>query len=878
MSESNNQVRENISMLGGILGDTLLRHEGQKLLDRVEKIRKLAKKAHKHKDESARQELLEALHEIPDSELLPVTRAFSKFLNLVNIAEQHHDISRFCADGVCRQDSVQTLIQKLRSANIPREEIIAAVDNLSMELVLTAHPTEVTRRTLINKQAKIVDSLLKLELKDLTEAEKNDAMQTIERLICQGWNTNEFRAARPTPVDEAKWGFNVVEHSLWHAIPSFVRELDETLHDELDIYLPVNAAPVRIGSWMGGDRDGNPFVTHNVTREVLLIARSIAARLYVRDLIPLMDELSVSCCTKEVRELVGDAPEPYWAILRKLIADLKATQKWIDGQLEGKKDQGKNIITRSEQIMQPLLLIYNSLVACDLKLIADGELRNVIRRVAAFGVHLVKLDIRQDGERHLLAISELTNYLEIGDYASWSEDEKQAFLIRELKSRRPLVPLDWQPSADTQEVLDTCKVVAETDPSSLGIYIISMAKQASDVLAVLLLLKEAGCKFKIPVAPLFETLDDLERAGEVIERLLGIEWYREHIQDSQHVMIGYSDSAKDAGMFAATWAQYRAQETLVEIGNRHKLKMVLFHGRGGTVGRGGAPAHTALLSQPPGSLKGGLRVTEQGEMIRFKFGLPQAAQNNLRLYASAILEGNLLPPPSPKEEWRELIAEIAKDSCAEYRGIVRGHKDFVPYFRAATPELELGKLPLGSRPSKRKPDGGVESLRAIPWIFSWMQNRLMLPVWLGAGDGLGNAIKNGKQPLLEEMCQHWPFFRARIGLLEMVFLKSDIWLAEYYDRTLVPESLWGLGQSLRDRLQEAIDLVVKINPEHGLLLDEPGILGSIQTRAAYTNPLNLLQAELLKRSRMAKDEPGEIVEKSLMITIAGVAAGMRNTG
>lgn len=878
MSDPKKVLRDNISLLGGILGETLQKHEGKALLDRVETIRHLAKKAQKEKDEDARQELINALHDIPDSELLPVTRAFSKFLNFVNIAEQHHEISRYSADEVRYQDPIAKLVQKLKKENISQEKIESAVEALKIELVLTAHPTEATRRTLITKQAKIVDCLFQLELDDLTENEKELARLKIERLVSQGWNTNEFRAARPTPVDEAKWGYDVVEQSLWTAIPNFVRELDKSLFNELGIRLPVNAAPVKIGSWMGGDRDGNPFVTHRVTREVLLIARSIATRLYIRDLTALIDDLSISPCTKEIRDLVGDSPEPYWTILDKLIVDLKSTEKWINGQLSGHHQQGENRIHTTHQLLDPLMTIYDSLLACDLQLIADGELLNVIRRVSAFGVHLVKLDIRQDGERHIEAINELTQYLGLGEFSNWEEQDKQTFLVNELSSKRPLLPLDWTPSEDTQEVLNTCRVIAETDPNALGIYIISMARQASDVLAVLLLLKETGCKFKIPVAPLFETLDDLERAGDVINQLLAIDWYREHIEDTQHVMIGYSDSAKDAGMFAATWAQYKAQETLVDIGDAHNLKVVLFHGRGGTIGRGGAPAHTALLSQPPGSLKGGLRVTEQGEMIRFKFGLHQAALSNLNLYASAILEGNLLPPPKPKEEWRALISDIAKDSCEEYRGVIRGHKDFVPYFRAATPELELGKLPLGSRPSKRKPNGGVESLRAIPWIFSWMQNRLMLPVWLGAGDGLGNAIKAGNQKVLEEMCHNWPFFRARIGLLEMVFLKSDPWLAEYYDQTLVPKNLWPLGKELRDKLNDAIELVVKINPEHGLLLNEPGIMSLIQTRAAYTNPLNLLQAELLKRSRDAGDSPGEIVEKSLMITIAGVAAGMRNTG
>ncbi|MFC1467659.1 phosphoenolpyruvate carboxylase [Verrucomicrobiota bacterium] len=871
-------LRNNIGMLGELLGKTIKSQLGAEILERVESIRKLAKTSRDKDCSVARDELTATLRELDDHELLPVCRAFSQFLNLVNIAEQHHDISRFCADGACQQDPIDQLVAKLRNDNIDPEDIDTALQTLSMELVLTAHPTEVTRRTVINKHVQMADCLTNLEQSNLTERERNHWIDKLSRLIAQTWNTNEFRSQRPTPVDEAKWGFAVIENTLWYAIPEFIRELDARLDTELDVRLPVDAAPVKIGSWMGGDRDGNPFVTHQVTKEVLLTARWKAIDLYIRDFKELRDELSINACNEAVRSVAGDAPEPYWAIINDLNRKLRSTRDWLTAELTGRPIAGEDLINRSEQLMKPLRLCYDSLAECGLKNIADGGLLDIIRRVAAFGVHLVKIDIRQDSERHLDAIAEITRTLELGDYSQWNEEDKQKFLISELNSRRPLIPRDWSPSEDTQEVLKTCEIIANTDPNALGIYIISMARQPSDVLVVQLLLKEAGCPFKIPVAPLFETLDDLNRAESVISKLLSIDWYRGYMNGEQHVMIGYSDSAKDSGMFAATWAQYKAQEALVKIGEAHNIKMVLFHGRGGTIGRGGAPAHAALLSQPPGSLKGGLRVTEQGEMIRFKFGLPKVAVNSLKLYAAAIMEANLIPPPAPQDEWREVMELLSKTSCHEYREVVRGKPEFVPYFRAATPELELGKLPLGSRPSKRKPNGGVESLRAIPWIFSWMQNRLMLPVWLGTTSALRQAKQEGKSELLAKMCEQWPYFRNRIGLLEMVFLKADNWLAEYYDLTLVSEELWPLGEDLRTRLLEAIELVVEINPEHGLLLDQPGILESIRIRNPYTDPLNLLQAELLKRSRAAGDNPPEMVEKSLMITIAGIAAGMRNTG
>ncbi|MGL4206681.1 MAG: phosphoenolpyruvate carboxylase, partial [Aeromonadaceae bacterium] len=391
-------------------------------------------------------------------------------------------------------------------------------------------------------------------------------------------------------------------------------------------------------------------------------------------------------------------------------------------------------------------------------------------------------------------------------------------------------------------------------------------------------LKEVGCPFRMPVAPLFETQNDLQNAALVMNRLLSVDWYRGYIQGQQYVMIGYSDSAKDAGMFSANWAQYRAMEQLVEIAEREKLKLNLFHGRGGTVGRGGGPAHKAILSQPPGSLKGGFRVTEQGEMIRFKFGLPQVAITSLKLYTSAVLEANLLPPPKPKQEWCEVMEQLAQVSCDHYRSIIRGEANFVPYFRAATPEMELGKLPLGSRPSKRKPNGGIESLRAIPWIFAWTQNRLMLPAWLGTGEAINAALADGKEALLVEMSKEWPFFRTRLEMLEMVFLKADLWLSEYYDQRLVPEELWPLGKRLREELKASTEVVLRLRPQGGLLDDQPWIKESIKLRNPYTDPLNVLQVELLNRSRKSPDDVHPQVDQALMVTIAGIAAGMRNTG
>jgi phosphoenolpyruvate carboxylase len=404
-----------------------------------------------------------------------------------------------------------------------------------------------------------------------------------------------------------------------------------------------------------------------------------------------------------------------------------------------------------------------------------------------------------------------------------------------------------------------------------------MASKPSDVLTVLLLLKEAGCTNPMRVVPLFETLADLEGAAACMTALLNIDWYRGYTKGMQEVMIGYSDSAKDAGVMAAAWAQYRAQEQLVAVCKKAEVKLMLFHGRGGSIGRGGGPAHKAILSQPPGSVDGRIRVTEQGEMIRFKFGLPKLAVQSLALYTSAVMEATLLPPPEPKKAWRDCMQRIAEESVQHYRGIVREEPDFVPYFRAATPEVELGKLPLGSRPAKRKVDGGIESLRAIPWIFAWSQNRLMLPAWLGAGEALQDAADRGELDLLREMEAQWPFFETRISMLEMVYTKAEPNLAKYYESCLVKPELHHLGEKLRQRLQLGIDAVLSLTQATELMSHTPWNRESVKLRNPYIDPLNFLQTELLARTRK-EVEPSASVQLALMLTIAGVAAGMRNTG
>lgn len=865
------QLKESVRFLGTTLGDTIRAQMGDEWLERIENVRKAGRQSFSGVQESS-DELKKLFSELTNDELLTIGRAFSQFLNLANIAEQE-----FNSMGAI-DDPVSTLFEHLESGDIEKGTFEAAFKQLKIDLVLTAHPTEVTRRTLIHKHSELAQCLKDIHQAGITESESSELQTRVADLISQAWHTEEIRTIRPTPVDEARWGFSVIENSLWDAVPSFIRGLDQKVQAQFGLSIPIDASPVQFSSWMGGDRDGNPNVTAKVTQQVLLLARQRAAKLFASDVDRLQIELSMSDCDADLRTTVGDALEPYRALLRPLLNKLNKTHNGIAALLAGKAVDQNDWVGQQSDLLDPLLDCYRSLNACGMNVIANGKLLDTIRRVHCFGVHLLRLDIRQDSERHAEVFSELTRYFGLGDYGQWSEADKQAFLLRELNSRRPLIPANWKPSEDVKEVLDTCKTIAQNSKDGFGIYIISMASLASDVLAVQLLLKESNVNWQMPVAPLFETLDDLNDASKVTRELLSIDWYRGYIQGTQFVMIGYSDSAKDAGALAAGWAQYESQEALVALAEEFEVKLTLFHGRGGTIGRGGLPAHSAIHSQPPGSLSGGFRVTEQGETIRYKFGMPELAKGSLGLYASAILEAIIFPPPAPKQDWRDAMKTMAEKGRDNYRQTVRHDENFVPYFRVATPEQELGKLPLGSRPAKRKPTGGIESLRAIPWIFAWAQTRLVLPSWLGVMKAIQSSLDNGDAQVIKDMQDNWPFFRSRLSMLDMVFNKADPRISEEYDKRLVPTELQHFGQSLRTELNDSVTLLLELLEQKSVMEFDPKGKESMTIRAGYLQPLHFLQIELLARIRALGDAQDPTLERAMMVAITGIAVGMRNTG
>lgn len=849
-------ISNNIRKLGSFLGQTIALDKGEDWLNNVETIRHLGKDA-----VSGEQQAITRMQGIfsqsTEQALLIQARAFSQFLNLVNIAEQQYTVSEQGLSELDLPHPLESLAENLGSQQV--EKIKKALEKLHIELVLTAHPTEINRRTFIYKYHQIAEQL---------ESENETADQRIRELIEQAWHTNEIRQQRPTPLDESRWGLNAIADSIWQAVPQFMRELDDFAQQTTGEPLDDQLVPLTMASWMAGDRDGNPFVTAELSARAILQARLMAAELYLQDFEQLYLELSMHTATQALLNADTQRIGPYRNLLSSVIDKLKFSITQL------KQGQTDGVIASSAELLEPLLECRQSLLTSGLTNVANSQLLDLIRKVRCFGISLVKLDLRQHSERHDSALAEITSVLNIGDYLSWNDQQRCEFLLQELQNPRPLLP-DYPWSEATQEVLDTFSMAATQPKECLGIYIISMASQVSDVLAVNLLMKAAGFRWHMPIAPLFETLDDLNNAPNVMGELLQHALYKDRCDHQHYVMIGYSDSSKDAGVLAATWAQYQAQEALAEVFSEHNIQLKLFHGRGGTIGRGGGPAHAAIASQPPGTLDGGLRVTEQGETIRYKFGLPNLAVRSLHLYTSAILKSLVTPPPQPKKEWRELMDKMSTMSCQRYRSYVKDNENFVTYFRQATPEQELSSLPLGSRPSKRRVDGGIESLRAIPWIFAWSQNRLVLPSWLGLGEAIRHYYASDAQ-LMQEMLQQWPYFRARISLTEMLYLKSDTEISSLYDQALVEPSLQPMGEELRTQLGADEQSILTLLKQQHTLENDPWNRDSFELRKPYLLPLHLIQIEALKRLRKKPEHPA--CEQVLMVSMAGIASGMRNTG
>ncbi len=880
-------LRADVNLLGTLLGDTLTQIEGREIFDAVECVRTLAKGA-REGDTADRDALERTLTRLPVESALTVARAFAHFLTLANIAEQHHRTRRrrdYQRDPEAppQRASFADCVRRLLASGIDADTLLATIAEMRVELVLTAHPTEIVRRTLRQQQRRIEEQLSVRDRPDLTPGERDRTVDTLRREVMLGWMVDEVKHARPSPRDEVQWGLVFFEQTLWDAVPRTLRDLDAVLHDVADRTLPTEIAPIRFGSWMGGDRDGNPNVTPEVTTQACLLARWMAADLYLGEITALRAELPLSIASAELRSEVGQVAEPYRVLLRTVCDRLRRTRDGVEQLLNGDEmdaDHREACYWQAHELAEPLRLCFRSLEETGAGVIARGRLQDVLRRLACFGLTLVRLDLRQDADRHTAAMNAITMRLGAGSYVDWDEDTRQVFLRKQLQDGAVAVTNACTPpnafDDAVRDVLGTFAVAASLPTESLGAYVISMAAQPSDVLAVEVLQTAAGVDPPLRVVPLFETVADLANAGTAVGRLLDLPWYAARINGRQEIMLGYSDSAKDGGRLAASWGLYRAQEDIVAACRERGVHVTLFHGRGGTVGRGGGPTYQAIQAQPPGSIDGCIRVTEQGEMIEAKFGLPGIADRTLELYLTATLDATLLDQLGPTPEQRQLIDRLASHSREAYRGIVYEMAEFLDYFRLATPEVELGHLNIGSRPARRSGKSGVRGLRAIPWVFAWTQTRLMLPAWLGVGESLQRAIDDGHGDALRGMYGKWPFFRTTLDLVEMVLAKASPGIAERYDERLVPDHLRGIGVDLRERLARATDALLAVTGHSELLETNAVLKRSIEVRNPYVDPINITQAEIL--SRLREDPDNARLRDALSVTVNGVAAGMRNTG
>ena len=881
-SDPHKPLRQDVRLLGELLGETLRTHAGEGVFHLVEQVRALSKSARAGSDRDFA-ELAGVLAGLPVNSAIPLARAFTHFLNLANVAEQHHRVRRrraYLRDPAAapQRGSCEEAFPRFVAAGVSPQRLYEAVSAVRIELVLTAHPTEVSRRTLIHKYNRIASLLAERDRPALTVPERQEVIEALRREIVSAWETDEVRQRRPTPLDEVRSGLVVFDQSLWHAVPRFVRSLDRALHATAGRTLPLDAAPLRFGSWIGGDRDGNPNVTPRVTRNACLLSRWVAADLLLKEVEALRDELSLTRGTPELCARVNDAPEPYRELLRIVRDRLRATIAWVEASLQAEDDvaPSESVYMDAGSVRAPLTLCYDSLVATGNGEIASGRLLDLLRRVAAFGVTMAPLDVRQESDRHADALDAITTALGIGSYVAWNEEQRLEFLVRELENPRPLIPPDLEATDEVQDVLDTFSQIARIHPESLGAYVITMTHAASDVLAVELLQKAARVPRPLRVVPLFETGGDLRKAGGVLDRLLSIEWYRRRIQGRQEVMVGYSDSAKDVGRLSAGWELYKAQEVIVATCRQRDVRVTLFHGRGGSVGRGGGPTYYALQSQPSGSIDGTLRVTEQGEMIQALFGLPDIAVRTMEVYTTGTLESWLLPSPPPRGEWRECMERLAADACHLYRSYVYENPSFLEYFRTSTPVPELEDVNIGSRPARRGGAKGVTTLRAIPWQFAWTQTRLLIGSWLGMEEAFTRAFARSETEQIRTMYREWTYFRSAMDLFEMVLAKADAHIAAEYDRQLVPAELLPLGEQLRERLGLAIETVLAVTGHRELLEENRVLRRSIDVRNPYVDPINLVQVSLIRRLR--NGEADARLRHAFMVTVNGIAAGMRNTG
>ncbi len=879
-------LREDIRYLGNILGEVIKEQEGIKFFNLVEKVRKLSK-ANKInlKNKNSFKKLVKTVRNSNPIDTLRLTRAFTHLINFINLAESI-DTSRNLDEYETKRKNlkynifIEEIFEKLfKNKKISNNKIYNLAKNLDIGIVLTAHPTEVKRRTLIQKYHKIIEIL---EQRDLYNSHPSKLTQLNKQLHDEFtiiWNTDDLKRTKPSPFDEARWGLAIIEDSLWETIPKVYRRLNSIFLKNMNRGLPKNFNPIQFGSWMGGDRDGNPNVTAKVTKEVILLSRWEAAKLYEKSLTKIIRSYSMKKSSKKISSKVGKTFEPYRVFLRPLRDKLRLTHRSIEQYFINKTPLDKNILLSStEEILKPLRVVRESLEQNHNENVASGELLDLMRRAKCFGINLARLDIRQESSRHRQLIAELIKKKFNKNYYNFTEEEKINFLKSKLTSTKSYINKFKFSDKENNEVWSTFKVLADEPSECLGAYVISMTTSVSDILSVSFLQKEAKINNKLRVVPLFETLDDLINAKSIMESLFSKKWYRKLINNKQEVMIGYSDSSKDAGKICASWHQYKAQEEIVRLGKKFDVNVTFFHGRGGSPGRGGGPIQATLRSQPPGSVNGKIRITDQGEVIQQKYGYEPIAEYNLCSYIGAVTEATLNPPSTPKQNWRSLIEKMSDISKSSYRKNINQSSEFIKYFKTVTPSAALGKLSIGSRPYKRKNVDNIKSLRAIPWVFAWTQIRLMLPAWLGSAEALRYAyIKKFRRTLID-MEKNWPFFNSMLDILDMVITKADPDISKIYEKYLADDALKKIGKKLRFQFEVIKKLNKKITTKE-VILTRKQFRTLITVRAIYSEVLNIIQPIViykLKKNKIMSDK--KYLNDALLTSIAGISAAMKNTG
>ncbi|MFL2896302.1 MAG: phosphoenolpyruvate carboxylase [Candidatus Pelagibacter sp.] len=880
-------LREDVRYLGNILGKVIKKQEGEKFFNLVEKIRLQSKAnlASKNQQNPFKQIISETKKLSPNN-IFKLTRAFTHFMNFVNLAESL-DASRKLDEyentkigKKVENIFIEEIFENLfKNKKISKNKIYNTSKNLNIGIVLTAHPTEVKRRTLIQKYHKITEIM---EQRDLLKKYPSKIKILDKKLYDEFtiiWNTDDLKRSKPTPADEARWGLAIIEDSLWETIPKVYRRLNEIFLKNMGKGLPKNFNPIEFGSWMGGDRDGNPNVTAEVTNEVILLSRWEAAKLYEKSLTKLIRSLSMEKCSNTIIRKTGKTYEPYRVFLRPLRNKMRVTHRLIEQHLVRKKplDQSK-LLSSKEEILKPLRLVRESLEKNQSKNIASGDLLDLMRRTKCFGINLAKLDIRQESKRHSQLIYELVKKKYKSNYYLWSEEKKINFLSSKIKNKKNLINNFLFRNTENKEVWSTFKTLAEQPKECLGAYVISMTSSASDILSVLFLQKEANIKNKLRVVPLFETLDDLINAKAIMQKIFSLKWYKKLINFNQEIMIGYSDSSKDAGKLSASWHQYKLQEEIINLAKKYKIDNTFFHGRGGSAGRGGGPIQATLRSQPPNSVNGKIRITDQGEVIQQKYGYEPLAKYNLCSYIGAVVEATLNPPPKPKDKWRKLIEIMSNISTDSYRKNINENSDFIRYFKTVTPHKALGKLSIGSRPSKRKNVDNIKGLRAIPWVFAWTQIRLMLPAWLGTAQSLKYALEKNFKSTILDMEKNWPFFNSTMDMLDMVISKVDPEISKVYENKLADKELKIVGEKLRLEFNTIKKLNKIITPKE-ILKQRKKFRSSVIIRNIYTEVLNILQADVMQKLKYKKKmKAKKYLDDAMMTSIAGISAAMKNTG